>query len=176
MGSSVFIPRRTASLFPGQPAATHSSGTGHSAQCGRGGTPRPCRRNRLVRVAGRQRGVDARGLPPHDLAGTQVLLPVPGQQLALHGPACPEQPPRNARPYRRKRRPHRCRGAEADEDTDLVFVSHSCGTFVAIYILAAVLRRQPDIVRRPGGFSLSRWDRRSIASAGSGRKTALAMP
>ena len=43
--------------------------------------------------------------------------------------------------------------AEADEDTDLVFVSHSCGTFVAIYILAAVLRRQPDIVRRPGGFS-----------------------
>ncbi|TYC80090.1 hypothetical protein FMN63_02295 [Stappia sp. BW2] len=43
--------------------------------------------------------------------------------------------------------------AEAEDDTDLVFVSHSCGTFVAIYILAAVLRRQPDIVRRPGGFS-----------------------
>lgn len=43
--------------------------------------------------------------------------------------------------------------AEADDDTDLVFVSHSCGTFVAVYILAAVLRRQPDIVRRPGGFA-----------------------
>ncbi|WP_040439766.1 hypothetical protein [Roseibium aggregatum] len=43
--------------------------------------------------------------------------------------------------------------SEADDDTDLVFVSHSCGTFVAIYILAAVLRRQPDIVRRPGGFA-----------------------
>ncbi|MHA7774959.1 hypothetical protein [Roseibium sp. M-1] len=43
--------------------------------------------------------------------------------------------------------------AEADEDEELVFVSHSCGTFVAIYIMAAVLRRQPDIGQRPGGFA-----------------------
>lgn len=42
---------------------------------------------------------------------------------------------------------------QADEDEELVFVSHSCGTFVAIYILAAVLRRDPDIGRRPGGFA-----------------------
>ncbi|WP_425089661.1 hypothetical protein [Stappia sp.] len=42
---------------------------------------------------------------------------------------------------------------EADEDEELVFLSHSCGTFVAIYVLAAILRRQPDIVRRPGGFA-----------------------
>jgi len=43
--------------------------------------------------------------------------------------------------------------AEADADEELVFASHSCGTFVAIYILAAVLRRNPDIVRRKGGFA-----------------------
>jgi hypothetical protein len=43
--------------------------------------------------------------------------------------------------------------AEAAEDEELVFVSHSCGTFVAIYIMAAVLRRQPDIGQRPGGFA-----------------------
>lgn len=42
---------------------------------------------------------------------------------------------------------------EADADEELVFLSHSCGTFVAIYVLAAVLRRKPDIVRRPGGFA-----------------------
>lgn len=43
--------------------------------------------------------------------------------------------------------------ARADEDEDLLFVSHSCGTFVAIYVLAAVLRRNPEIVRRPGGLA-----------------------
>ncbi|GAB4515093.1 MAG: hypothetical protein Tsb0019_13530 [Roseibium sp.] len=42
---------------------------------------------------------------------------------------------------------------EAKEDEDFVFVSHSCGTFVAIYVLAAVLARKPEIVRRPGGFA-----------------------
>jgi hypothetical protein len=42
---------------------------------------------------------------------------------------------------------------EADDNEDLVFVSHSCGTFVAIYILAAVVARKPEIVRRPGGFA-----------------------
>lgn len=42
---------------------------------------------------------------------------------------------------------------EAEEDEDLVFVSHSCGTFVAVYILAAVVARKPEIVRRPGGFA-----------------------
>lgn len=43
--------------------------------------------------------------------------------------------------------------ARADIDEDVVFVSHSCGTFVAVLVLAAVLRRNPDIVRRPGGFA-----------------------
>jgi len=43
--------------------------------------------------------------------------------------------------------------SEAAEDEDVVFLSHSCGTFVAVYILAAVLRRNPDIVRRKGGFA-----------------------
>ncbi|MBD1549319.1 hypothetical protein [Roseibium aggregatum] len=42
---------------------------------------------------------------------------------------------------------------QADDDEELVLVSHSCGTFVAIYILAAVLRRKPDIGQRAGGFS-----------------------
>jgi hypothetical protein len=42
---------------------------------------------------------------------------------------------------------------QADDDEELVFVSHSCGTFVAIYILAAVLRRKPDIGKRAGGFA-----------------------
>lgn len=42
---------------------------------------------------------------------------------------------------------------QADADEDVVFVSHSCGTFVAIYILAAVLRRRPEIVHRQGGFA-----------------------
>lgn len=39
------------------------------------------------------------------------------------------------------------------EDEEIVFVSHSCGTFVAVYILAAVLRRDPEIGRRKGGFA-----------------------
>ncbi len=43
--------------------------------------------------------------------------------------------------------------AGAEDGEELVFVSHSCGTFIAIYVLAAVLRRNPDIVRRPGGFA-----------------------
>lgn|GEM_PF-2898440 len=43
--------------------------------------------------------------------------------------------------------------AQAEEDEELVFLSHSCGTFVAIYIVAAVLRRQPHIGQRAGGFS-----------------------
>ncbi|MCK7613769.1 hypothetical protein [Roseibium sediminicola] len=43
--------------------------------------------------------------------------------------------------------------AQADADEELVFTSHSCGTFVAIYILAAALRRNPDIVKRKGGFA-----------------------
>ncbi len=42
---------------------------------------------------------------------------------------------------------------QADEEEELVVVSHSCGTFVAIYILAAVLRRNPDIGKRAGGFA-----------------------
>ncbi len=43
--------------------------------------------------------------------------------------------------------------AQAEEDEELVFVAHSCGTFVAIYVLAAVLRLKPDIGQRPGGFA-----------------------
>ncbi len=42
---------------------------------------------------------------------------------------------------------------QADDDEELVLVSHSCGTFVAIYIVAAVLRRKPDIAQRKGGFA-----------------------
>ena len=42
---------------------------------------------------------------------------------------------------------------QADDEEELVLVSHSCGTFVAVYILAAVLRRKPDIGKRAGGFS-----------------------
>jgi hypothetical protein len=42
---------------------------------------------------------------------------------------------------------------QADDDEEVVLVSHSCGTFVAIYILAAVLRRNPDIAKRKGGFA-----------------------
>ncbi|GGB36150.1 hypothetical protein GCM10011316_05380 [Roseibium aquae] len=42
---------------------------------------------------------------------------------------------------------------EAGQDEELVFVSHSCGTFVAIYVLAGVLRRRPEIGQRPGGFA-----------------------
>lgn len=44
---------------------------------------------------------------------------------------------------------------KADDDEELVLVSHSCGTFVAIYILAAVLRRNPDIAKRSGGFTFA---------------------
>jgi hypothetical protein len=43
--------------------------------------------------------------------------------------------------------------AQVDIDEDVVFISHSCGTFVAVLVLAAVLRRNPDIVRRSGGFA-----------------------
>lgn len=43
--------------------------------------------------------------------------------------------------------------AQADDDEELVLASHSCGTFVAIYILAAVLRRNPGLVKRKGGFA-----------------------
>lgn len=43
--------------------------------------------------------------------------------------------------------------ARADADEELVFVAHSCGTFLAIYVLAAVLKRHPDIGKRPGGFA-----------------------
>jgi hypothetical protein len=42
---------------------------------------------------------------------------------------------------------------QSDEDEEVVLVSHSCGTFVAIYILAAVLRRNPAIAKRKGGFA-----------------------
>jgi len=42
---------------------------------------------------------------------------------------------------------------QADDEEELVLVSHSCGTFVAIYILAAVLRRDPDFGKRAGGFA-----------------------
>jgi len=42
---------------------------------------------------------------------------------------------------------------DMDPDEELVIVSHSCGTFVAIYILAAILDRRPGLGRRPGGFS-----------------------
>jgi hypothetical protein len=43
--------------------------------------------------------------------------------------------------------------ADSAEDEEVVLVSHSCGTFVAIYILAAVLRRNPDFGTRRGGFA-----------------------
>lgn len=43
--------------------------------------------------------------------------------------------------------------ADSVENEEVVLVSHSCGTFVAIYILAAVLRRNPDFGSRKGGFS-----------------------
>lgn len=42
---------------------------------------------------------------------------------------------------------------QADDEEEILFVSHSVGTFVAIYILAAVLRRKPDIGKRRGGFA-----------------------
>ena len=43
---------------------------------------------------------------------------------------------------------------QADDDEELVLVSHSCGTFLAVYILAAVLRRNPDIAKRAGDSRL----------------------
>ncbi|MTI45380.1 hypothetical protein JM93_01228 [Roseibium hamelinense] len=43
--------------------------------------------------------------------------------------------------------------AQADADEEIVFVSHSCGTFVAIYILAAILQRRPGFGQRRGGFA-----------------------
>ncbi|GAA0775465.1 ABC transporter ATP-binding protein [Roseibium denhamense] len=43
--------------------------------------------------------------------------------------------------------------SENATEEEVVLVSHSCGTFVAVYILAAVLRRKPDFASRKGGFA-----------------------
>ncbi|WP_417668935.1 hypothetical protein [Roseibium sp.] len=42
---------------------------------------------------------------------------------------------------------------QADDEEELIFLAHSVGTFLAIYILAAVLRKKPEIGQRAGGFS-----------------------